>query len=170
MCDVSVIVPVYNGEKYLKDCLNSILNQTLINIEIICVDDGSTDSSSEILKEFSFKDSRVKILSTENKGQGFARNLALKECNGEFIAFIDADDWINPKALELLSLKAKNNNLDMLFFQMVNYMEYSGDFVETELYNHQCFINMGIHENTIFNSEDVHEFLYEIPVDPVSKL
>lgn len=170
MCDVSVIVPVYNGEKYLKDCLNSILNQTLINIEIICVDDGSTDSSSEILKEFSFKDSRVKILSTENKGQGFARNLALKECNGEFIAFIDADDWINPKALELLSLKAKNNNLDMLFFQMVNYMEYSGDFVETELYNHQCFINMGIHENTIFNSEDVHEFLFEIPVGPVSKL
>ena len=170
MCDVSVIVPVYNGEKYLKKCLNSILNQTLQNIEIICIDDGSKDNSSEILKKFSLKDNRIKVLSIENNGQGFARNLGLNEVNGEFIAFVDADDWIESDSLELLFSKAKNNNLDMLFFQMVNYMESSNDFVETELYNHQCFITNGIDENTIFNLDDVHDFLFEIPVGPVSKL
>lgn len=170
MCDVSVIVPVYNGEKYLKKCLSSILNQTLRDIEVICVDDGSTDNSSEILKKFSLKDKRVKILSTGNNGQGSARNLALSKVNGEFIAFIDADDWIDSNALELLFLKAKNNNLDMLFFQMVNYMESSKDFVETDLYNLQCFINNGIDEDTIFNIDNVHDFLFEIPVGPVSKL
>lgn len=170
MCDVSVIVPVYNCEKYLKKCLVSILNQTLRNIEVICVDDGSTDNSYEILKEFYLKDNRIKVLRTENNGQGFARNLALNECRGEFIAFVDADDWIESNMLELLFSKAKNNNLDMLFFQMVNYIESSNDFVETDLYNHQCFINNGIGENVIFNLSDVHDFLFEIPVGPVSKL
>lgn len=171
MCQVSVIVPVYNGEKYLKKCLNSILNQTLQDIEIICVDDGSTDNSSDILKKFASKDNRIKLVSTEkNNGQGFARNLALNEVNGDFIAFIDADDWIDSNALELLFLKAKNNNLNMLFFQMVNYIDSPKNLVETDLYNHQCFINIGIDENTIFNLDDVHDCLFEIPVGPVSKL
>ncbi len=170
MCNVSVIVPVYNGEKYLKECLESILNQTLNDIEIICVNDGSTDSTANILKKFSSKDNRIKILSIENHGQGFARNLALNEVSGEYIAFVDADDWIDSNSLELLFSKAKNDNLDLLFFQMINYIESSKNFVETDLYNHQCFEDNGITEGMVFNLNDVRDFLFEIPVGPVSKL
>ena len=170
MYDVSVIVPIYNGEKYLKKCLDSILSQSLKNIEIICIDDGSTDNTSKILKKYSSKDSRVKIISTENNGQGHGRNIALNEANGEYVAFVDADDWIKSNSLKMLHSKARNNNLDMLFFQMINYIEKSKNYVETELYNHQCFTNNGIDENTIFNSNDVYDFLFEIPVGPVSKL
>ena len=170
MCDVSVIIPIYNGEKYLKKCLNSILNQTLKDIEIICVNDGSTDGTANILKKFSSKDNRIKILSTENNGQGSARNLALNEVTGEYVAFVDVDDWIDLNSLELLFLKAKHGDLDLLFFQMVNYIDSSKKYVKTELYNHQCFEDNGINENVVFNLGDVHDFLFKIPVCPVSKL
>lgn len=82
---VSVIIPVYNTEKYLKECLNSVINQSLKDIEIICVNDGSTDNSLKILNAYANKDNRIKILSQENKGQGAARNLALKYTNGKYI-------------------------------------------------------------------------------------
>ena len=170
MCDISVIVPIYNGEKYLKKCLDSILNQTLKDIEIICVNDGSTDGTAKILKKYSSKDNRIKVLSTENNGQGFARNLALNEANGEYIAFVDADDWIDSNSLKSLFLKAKHDDLDLLFFQMVNYIDSSKKYVKTELYNHQCFEDNGINESTVFNLRDVHDFLFKIPVCPVSKL
>ena len=95
MCDVSIIVPIYNGEKYLIKCLDSLSNQTLRNIEIICVNDGSTDDTGIILDKYSSKDSRIKVISTANNGQGFARNIALKEANGEYVAFVDSDDGLN---------------------------------------------------------------------------
>ena len=136
---VSVILPVFNGEKYLNVCLDSICKQTLSNIEIICVNDGSTDNTLSILEKYSSKDQRIKIISTENNGQGSARNIALNYASGEYIAFVDADDWISNDALYLLYNDAKSRNLDMLFYQMINYMEYSGDYVETDLYNHICF-------------------------------
>ena len=83
---VSVIVPVYNVEKYLKDCLDSVVNQTLEDIEIICVNDGSTDNSLAILEEYAEKDSRIKIITQENKGLGGARNTGLYHANGEYRA------------------------------------------------------------------------------------
>lgn len=170
MCDVSIIVPIYNGEKYLIKCLDSLSNQTLRNIEIICVNDGSTDDTGIILDKYSSKDSRIKVISTANNGQGFARNIALKEANGEYVAFVDSDDWIELNALELLFSNAKSNNLDLLFFQMVNYMDVSGNLVETDLYNHSCFDKNNIIDNVTFNYTDTKEFLFEIPVCPVSKL
>lgn len=167
---VSVILPVFNGEKYLNVCLDSICKQTLSNIEIICVNDGSTDNTLSILEKYSSKDQRIKIISTENNGQGSARNIALNYASGEYIAFVDADDWISNDALYLLYNDAKSRNLDMLFYQMINYMEYSGDYVETDLYNHICFEKNGIGEETIFNNNNTKDFLFEIPVCPVSKL
>jgi len=149
--------------------MDSVLNQSLKDIEIICVDDGSTDNTNAILKKYSFNDERIKLISTTNNGQGAARNLALKEATGEYIAFVDADDWIESNSLELLFNYAKINDLDLLFFQMVNYIENSKKFVETELYNHQCFIN-NLDEGIIFNHNDTKDFLFEIPVGPVSKL
>ncbi len=170
MVDVSIIVPIYNGEKYLNQCLDSISNQTLKNIEIICVNDGSTDKTSSILNSYSSKDNRFKIINTENHGQGSARNTALNEAKGEYIAFIDADDWIELNSIELLYENAKLNDLDMLFFQMVNYMQSSDTFVSTDLYDIKSFENNGIDENMVFNHNTTQDFLFEIPVGPVSKL
>ena len=92
---VSVIVPVYNVEKYLEKCLDSILDQTYQNLEIVCVNDGSQDGSGEILKQYAEKDSRIKLFYQENHGASVARNYALDEASGEYIMFVDGDDWID---------------------------------------------------------------------------
>ena len=92
--DISVIIPVYNAQDYLKKCLDSIINQTLKDIEIICVDDGSTDNSLEILKEYKLKDERIKIYTQRNSNAGIARNKGIKYATGEYIHFIDADDYL----------------------------------------------------------------------------
>lgn len=94
MCKVSVIVPVYNVEKYLHKCIESIINQTLSSIEIILIDDGSTDNSSYIIDEYAKIDSRVKVIHKENGGQSSARNIALDMARGEYIGFVDSDDWL----------------------------------------------------------------------------
>lgn len=99
---LSIIVPIFNVEKYLPKCLDSILNQTFEDFEVICIDDGSTDSSLEILTEHSQEDRRVKIISQKNKGPSVARNNGLKVASGEYICFVDGDDWIEPNTLELV--------------------------------------------------------------------
>ena len=95
MVTLSVIVPVYNTEKYLKECLDSIINQTFRDIEIICVNDGSTDKSLEILKEYALKDNRIKVITQGNKGQSVARNIGLNNASGKYITFIDSDDYLD---------------------------------------------------------------------------
>lgn len=108
---VSVIIPIYNQEKYLRSCMESVLLQNLQEIEVICVNDGSTDSSFNILSELSWTDDRIIIINQENKGVGEARNKGIREARGEFLAFIDPDDsYYNFKALETLYNKAKENN------------------------------------------------------------
>ena len=97
---VSIIIPVYNVEKYLEKCLTSVVNQTLKDIEIICINDGSTDNSADILQKFGENDSRIKIIHQKNQKQGAARNRGLDIAQGEFIAFADADDWIDEDYLE----------------------------------------------------------------------
>ena len=100
---VSIVLPVYNVEKYLARCLDSILNQTFENFEVICVNDGSPDNSLEILEKYKKIDNRIKIISQENKGLSGARNTGIKHSNGEYIAFIDSDDVIHPQYLEVLA-------------------------------------------------------------------
>ena len=109
---ISVIIPIYNMEKYLKECLNSVINQTLKDIEIICVNDGSIDNSLTILKEYEKKDKRIKIINQKNSGVAIARNRAIDISKGEFIAFLDSDDKIiNNASLENLYYTAVNNNV-----------------------------------------------------------
>jgi len=108
---ISVIIPVYNTETYLKECLDSVINQTLREIEIICIDDGSTDNSLQILEHYLKIDNRIKILSQKNKGAGFARNTGINSAKGEFVCFLDSDDYYQfNNNLELLYTKAKANN------------------------------------------------------------
>ena len=113
MPKVSIIVAVYNEEKYLRECLNSIVNQTLSDIEIICVNDGSTDSLEEILQEYANKDNRIKIIKQQNSGLSKARNNGIKLATGEFIGFVDSDDWIAATFYEKLYNAAKKYDADI---------------------------------------------------------
>lgn len=114
MVKVSVVVPVYNEESYLRECLDSITGQTLKEIEIICVDDGSTDNSMEILKEYARQDKRVIILEQHNSGAGMARNRGMKQASGEYLAFLDSDDIYEKTMLEEMYQEATDENLDMV--------------------------------------------------------
>lgn len=113
MTAVSVIVPVYNTEGFLQKCLDSLTNQTLEDIEIICVNDGSTDNSLKILQEYATKDKRIKIINQENKKQGAARNAGMKIATGEYIGFVDSDDWIDLDFYEKLYNAATGHNFDI---------------------------------------------------------
>ena len=99
---ISVIVPVYNAEKYLKECIRSILNQTIQNLELILVNDGSTDGSGYICDEYINKDNRIKVIHKENGGVSSARNMGISEATGEYFTFVDSDDYLEPNALEIL--------------------------------------------------------------------
>lgn len=120
---VSVIIPVYNTEKYINNCLNSIINQTLEEIEIICVDDGSSDNSLNILKYYAESDKRISIFSQRNKGQSSARNIGIKNAMGEYLYFLDSDDYIANDALELLYAEAKKSDLELLLFDGTSFYE-----------------------------------------------
>lgn len=107
MTKISIIIPVYNVEKYLRECLDSILNQTFQDIEIICVDDGSTDKSLEILQEYKRKDDRFVILQQRHAGAGVARNHGIKLAEGKYIQFLDSDDYFDPTLLEEMYTRAE---------------------------------------------------------------
>lgn len=111
---VSVIIPVYNTEKYLRECLDSVINQTLKEIEIICVDDGSTDNSLEILKEYAAKDNRITVLNQENLYAGVARNAGMMVASGEYYHFLDSDDWVEDNIYE--KCVENNKNYDIVVF------------------------------------------------------
>ena len=114
MVTLSVIVPVYNTEKYLRECLDSIINQTFRDIEIICVNDGSTDKSLEILKEYALKDNRIKVINQENKGQSIARNVGLNIASGKYITFIDSDDYLDLNTYD--TVLSNIENIDIVCF------------------------------------------------------
>ena len=115
MPKISVIVPVYNVENYLAQCLDSIINQTFMNFECICVNDGSTDNSLSVLHKYAGKDDRIKIIDQENKGLSGARNSALKIVSAQYITFIDADDFISIDYLEKLINVAEKENSDIVY-------------------------------------------------------
>ena len=114
---ISVIIPVYNTEKYLHQCLDSVVNQTLKELEIICVDDGSTDSSLEILKEYAQKDNRFTILTQKNLHAGVARNAGLTVAKGEYVHFLDSDDYLYSNVYKKLYNCLVDNNLDLIKFK-----------------------------------------------------
>lgn len=113
MVKVSIIVPVYNTEKFLEKCLRSLVSQTLKEIEIICVDDGSIDNSLNIIKKFAKEDSRIKVIEQENKKQGAARNNGTKIAKGEYIGFVDSDDWVDIDYYEKMYIAAKKYDSDI---------------------------------------------------------
>lgn len=116
---ISVIIPVYNSEKYIKKCLNSVIEQTYSNWEIIAIDDGSKDESYNILLNYAKSDVRINVETKQNEGPGLTRNRALDKATGDFIVFLDADDYIEPNYFELLNEKAVNENADVIFIDVI---------------------------------------------------
>lgn len=125
---ISVIVPVYNTEKYLRRCVDSILAQTFTDFELLLIDDGSTDSSGAICDEYAQKDSRVRVFHKENGGVSSARNLGLNKAKGEYIAFVDGDDWISSDMYESLLNKIKNEEADIVYCDF--FFVYANDTLE----------------------------------------
>lgn len=125
---VSVIMPVYNGETYLRQCLDSVVNQTLKEIEIICVDDGSSDRSVEILKEYAAKDERVMVLQQANAGAGAARNNGLSKASGKYLSFLDSDDFFETDMLEKAVEKIAADRADFVVFRCDHYLNDTNTF------------------------------------------
>ena len=132
MSMISVIVPVYKTEKFLSDCIKSILNQTYHDLEVILVNDGSPDSSGQICEEYAKKDSRIKVIHQENAGVASARNTGLNLAAGEYITFVDSDDYICPQMYEEMLKCAKKNHCDLV---MCDCMKVYSDGRQ-EMYSH----------------------------------
>ena len=129
MPNISVIMPVYNQEQYLEDCLDSILRQTVKDIEVVCVDDGSTDTSLSILKRYREKDLRVRILQQENQGAGVARNNGLAAAIGEYVIFLDSDDFFDTRLLELLYAKMTESGAEIVVCRSDRYHQKNGKYI-----------------------------------------
>ena len=157
MAKISVIVPVYNVEKFIRRCLDSIINQTMKDLEIILVDDGSTDNSGVICDEYAKLDNRITVIHKENGGVSSARNRGLDIATGEWIAFVDSDDYIDNKMYEILYTNAEKNNCDIsvCYFEYINQKGISLYNPNKKLgikgiYNENKFLNL-LYENSETN-------------------
>ena len=151
---VSIIVPVYNCRDYIKQCVESVLLQTYDNWELLIIDDGSTDGTADICKVYSNLDERVKYFFQLNQGQGIARGKGLQEAKGEYIAFLDADDWLDPNMLQEVQQFASNNRADMVIFDyyVINDKDLMINRIE----------KMAILLQTITNAEEHPELFYTL--------
>ena len=123
MCKVSILVPIYNVEKYLRQCLDSLINQSLKDVEIICINDGSTDNSPDIINEYANKDNRIKVIDKKNTGYGHSMNQGLKLAQGEYIGIVESDDFADLNMFEILYNKAISSQADVIksnFWQQRN--------------------------------------------------
>lgn len=126
----SVIIPVYNVERYLRACLDSLLVQSFPDWETICVNDGSTDGSLAVLEEYAARDNRIKVISQSNAGTATARNTGLRAAQGDYIFFLDSDDWIEPDSLQIIVNRLHGE--DILCFSGKRYIESTGDYLPAD--------------------------------------
>ncbi len=164
MIKLSVIIPVYNVEKYLDECLNSLLNQTIINeMEIICINDGSTDDSLKIINNYTKRIPNFKIINQINMGQSSARNRGLIEAKGEYISFLDSDDYIlGDNYFEIIYKKAKDFNLDILSFN--HFIYNNGSFYKKIIKRKEC-----LYTGKSYILENFGRKLFTMIVDKVYK-
>ncbi len=159
---ISIIIPVYNTGKYLKQCLDSILCQSFKKFEIICVNDGSKDNSLEILNSYKEKDNRIVVISKENEGQGIARNKGLELARGKYIIFADSDDWFEQGALQKLYDKMEKDDSDVVFFCVNTYRQKTGSKTQ---YPYALKYIRGF-DDKVFSPTDVKDCLFYIPAFP----
>lgn len=153
---ISIIIPVYNVSQYLNRCLNSVLTQSYRDLEILIIDDGSTDDSGDICNHYAAEDNRIKVIHLENCGVSAARNIGLSMAHGEYIAFIDGDDWINQYYFELLHNALENTNCEiaMCHYREVWNEDFSSDISENKEFSIDVITN-----------NRLYEMLLAIPID-----
>lgn len=165
MTKLSVIIPIYNVEKYIPQCLDSILNQVFKDFEIICVNDGSSDNSLSVLQSYKAKDDRIIIIDKKNEGSGVARNAGLSIAKGDYIYFIDGDDWVEENVFDKIIAKADELNTDILIFGGLSYYEgkgkkggYSADKLPKK------------YLNKVFSAKDIKKDIFKFPSTAWTKL
>ena len=155
---LSVIVPVYNVKKYLSTCIESILNQTYADFEVVLVDDGSTDGCSEVCDEYKYKDARVRVIHQENKGLLYARYVGICMAKGEYATFVDSDDWLDLHTYEI-AMKNISSEIDMISFGMIRYYTSERMFKDANKIKAGEYFREDIEEKVIpkmFWDEDLH--------------
>ena len=146
---ISIIIPVHNTENYLNQCLDSVLSQNFSDFEVICIDNGSTDKSLDILKNYAQNDSRVKVISQIDKGPGNARNVGLSHAQGEYVLFVDSDDFLSENSLSQIYDNAESNQSDVVLFDFYRFNELNGK------------IDMwGCHLDNVFTDKDFNNFTF----------
>lgn len=151
---VSVVIPIYNVEEYLEEALESVVNQTLKDIEIILINDGSTDKSLEIAEKYKSKDERIRLINQENSGLSIARNIGIENSNGKYLYFLDSDDYLELETLKKCFSICEKNDLDLIYFDAVPFLDKI-----KKIFNEEYYSKFGIiKEEKIYTGE---EFLYE---------
>ena len=149
---ITIITPLFNAEKYIKRCIESILNQTYVNIEFIIVNDGSTDRTLEICESYACYDNRIKLLNQKNQGVSVARNIALEQSHGEYIIFVDSDDWVEETFCEKMYNKAIREKADVVICEYNNYYEKTNEncFIKLKKYNNRTFNELISDDSTLY--------------------
>lgn len=150
---ISIIIPVYNMEKYLNNCLDSVINQSYSNLEILLIDDGSTDRSSKICKEYSKKDNRIKYYKKKNGGLSSARNYGINKCTGKYIGFIDSDDIIHKDMFKILYNNIIKSNADMSICEVTRFNKEPNYYITDnyQIYNNIDVLKIILEDRKIFN-------------------
>ena len=152
---VTVIIPIYNAESFLERCIKSIINQTYVKLQILLINDGSTDGSIFICKKYKEKDNRIEIIDKTNSGVSNSRNIGIENAIGQYITFVDSDDYLENTMIEKLLLAMKNNNVDIVscrFFYEKNLHKFKSTTINEKIFTNNEFIIEILKENSIIGS------------------
>ena len=163
---VSVILCVYNEEKFVRKAIESILNQSLTNFEFIIVNDGSTDNTLDIIT--SYDDERIRLINQSNMGLGASRNMAIDLARGEYVMFMDGDDWFGSDALEIAYSEAKSKDTDISIFQIKYYDDDTGDYSNNDWFNLNSFDES--FDGRVFSPDECKDFLFDLSVNACQKI
>ncbi len=155
----SIITPCFNSEKYIEECIKSVLNQNFQDFEFLIIDDGSFDSSSEIIKKYADFDNRIKFFKKENQGQGIQKNFLIKQSKGKYILFLDSDDWLEDNALKKLFNKFQKDDSDVVIFDGFKYEQKSG---KKSFFEYTKFFYKIFKEKNFSPTKDAKEFTFKI--------
>lgn len=165
---ISVIIPVYNTVSYLKECLDSVLGQSFNDFEIICINDGSSDNSLELLESYQSRDDRIRIFTQENQGPAVARNLGIRESKGDYIIFLDSDDYFEEHALSDLYELAQSKSLDLVMFKLINFDNVNYEKSEMAYFDMEYLKNLV--GGDVFDWRKIKNRIFEISVTAPGKL
>lgn len=166
MTKISVILPVYNAERYIKKAIESVLNQSFTDFELIVVNDGSTDSTQDIIN--SFDDKRIRLITQENLGPGASRNNALKIARGEYVMYLDSDDWFCSDAFKIAYDEITSKDADLTFFQMINYDDETSEVYPNDWFDLTTFDES--FEGRVFSPAETPGSIFDLSVGVCQKI